>query len=163
MGKDRPSNRTELSDSALYRSTFDPDSEPATDAVLRTLSEFLGAEPGTFESIDTVVDPIVLDALVRRHRRDILVSFVYAGYVVSVESNGGITVRSAKPDTDEEPTDTESDSVPAVGVTDKTAFEDALCVLLREAERQGVDVEGGWECRDSSDRPQYGIEIYEVV
>lgn len=41
-------------------------------------------------------------------------------------------------------------------------FHDALGTLLARAERNGVDVEGGWAFRDD-DRTGRGVEIHRVV
>lgn len=55
-----------------YRARFDPDTEP----------------------IDAVVDPIVLVALVRRHRRPVRLSFEFDDHVVRVDSRGEISLRA---------------------------------------------------------------------
>lgn len=37
-----------------------------------------------------------------------------------------------------------------------------LKALLRHAHDNGVDVKGGWECRNSVDRPDWDVVITEV-
>lgn len=42
-------------------------------------------------------------------------------------------------------------------------FQVELTRLIREAEANDVDVEGGWVCADEGGDAEWGIEIYEVV
>lgn len=88
-----PSRRSD-SDRSVYRASFDPDSEPVSDAVVWTLAEKTDQEVDELDPIDSVVDPIVFDALVRRRRQPIQVSFAYSGHRVSVESSGEVIVQS---------------------------------------------------------------------
>lgn len=75
-----------------YHDTFDPTSEPGTDAVVSSLSELTGTDTDELESFDSVVDPIVFDALVRRRRRPIRISFVYHDHEVTVDTDGEIWI-----------------------------------------------------------------------
>lgn len=86
------------SDRGIYRASFDPDSEPASDAVVWTLAEITGQEVAELEPIESIVDPIVFDALVRRRRQPIQVSFTYNGHEVTVESQGEVIVQSVQTD-----------------------------------------------------------------
>ena len=72
--------------------TFDPACEPASDAVVSALSTLTGTAVDELESFESVVDPIVFDALVRRHRRPIRVQFVYHDHEVTVDSGGEIWI-----------------------------------------------------------------------
>jgi hypothetical protein len=78
---------------AWYAATFDPKVEPASDAVVATLSDALGVDVDQLEPIDSVVDPIVLDALVRRQRRPVRISFVYNDHEVTVDTVGETRIR----------------------------------------------------------------------
>lgn len=71
------------------------------------------------------------------------------GLLISVTASGDITVRQAG-------------DVPQQGVTTEAAFRAELERLVREAEANGVDVEGGWGSAGGTGRPEWGIEIYEV-
>lgn len=46
---------------------------------------------------------------------------------------------------------------------DGESFQAELVRLIRAAEADGVDVEGGWSCDGDAGLPEWGIEIYEVV
>lgn len=76
-----------------YQATFDPTSEPASDAVVSSLSEVTGTEPDELEPMESVMDPIVFDALVRRRRRSIQVSFEYHEHNVTVDTGGEIWIQ----------------------------------------------------------------------
>lgn len=82
----------------LYRASFDADAESVSDVVVRTVSAVTGEEGEQMEPIDSVVDPIIFDALVRRRRRDIELSFTYHGHEVVVDSDGEIIVLEASSD-----------------------------------------------------------------
>jgi hypothetical protein len=46
---------------------------------------------------------------------------------------------------------------------DETAFRADLRALLRRAHEAGVDVEGGWECRNGEGRPDWDVVVTEVA
>ncbi|WP_435074988.1 hypothetical protein [Halorubrum sp. HHNYT27] len=46
--------------------------------------------------------------------------------------------------------------------SDETAFHDELRSLLRHAHEQDVDVEGGWECRNGAEHPDWDVIVSEV-
>lgn len=48
-------------------------------------------------------------------------------------------------------------------VTSRTELNEALKSLLSRAYDNGVDVEGGWDCRNGPDYPDWDIVITEVV
>jgi hypothetical protein len=75
-----------------FRVRFDPDSESVSDVLVYTMSEVTGQEPDELESIHAVVDPVILDALVRRRRRQFRLEFVYGGWEVTLESHGELFV-----------------------------------------------------------------------
>lgn len=52
--------------------------------------------------------------------------------------------------TDEEPQSTDS-------------FNEALRELLRSAHDNGVNVEGGWECRNGTPYPDWDVDVIELV
>ena len=78
-----------------YHAAFDPASEPGSDAVVATVAEATGTDPEDLEPIESVVDPIVLDALVRRRRRPIRISFFYHGYDVTLDTRGEVWLENA--------------------------------------------------------------------
>lgn len=80
----------------MYHATFDPNSESASDVVVSTLWEMTGTVPDELEPIGSVVDPIILDALVRRQRRPIQISFVYNEHDVTVDSGGEIRIQNSR-------------------------------------------------------------------
>lgn len=82
--------------SEQYYTTFDPKSEPASDAIVSSLSEAIGTDPDELERIESVVDPIVFDALVRRRRRPIQISFVYHDHHVTVDTGGEIWIQNSE-------------------------------------------------------------------
>lgn len=86
------------SSTAVYHTSSDPESEPATDAVVSALTAATGTGTDDLESIDGVVDPIVFDALVRRGRRPIQIGFVYGAHEVTVDSAGEIAIRGVEAD-----------------------------------------------------------------
>ena len=79
-----------------YYATFDPASEPGSDAVVSSLSEATETDLDEMEPIESVVDPIIFDALVRRRRRPIQLSFVYHGHHVTVDTGGEIWIRNSE-------------------------------------------------------------------
>jgi hypothetical protein len=82
--------------SEQYHATFDPTSEPGSDAVVSSLSEATGTDPDEMEPLESIVDPIVFDALVRRRRRPIRLSFVYHEHHVTVDTGGEIWIRNSE-------------------------------------------------------------------
>ncbi|OYR40491.1 hypothetical protein DJ82_03800 [Halorubrum sp. Ib24] len=46
--------------------------------------------------------------------------------------------------------------------SDESAFRDELRSLLRRAHERDVDVEGGWECRNGAENPDWDIIVSEV-
>ncbi|WP_435064428.1 HalOD1 output domain-containing protein [Halobaculum sp. EA56] len=75
-----------------YRASFDPDSESASDAVDAAVSAVRDGPDDEGPGIDSVFDPIVLDALVRRRRGTFRLTFDYDDHVVSVRSDGEVSV-----------------------------------------------------------------------
>lgn len=82
----------------VHRTSFDPDTESASDAVEAALDAVTNENGETVDSIDSIVDPIVFDALVRRARAPIGVTFDMGGYEVTVESSGEIAIRTIEAD-----------------------------------------------------------------
>lgn len=50
-----------------------------------------------------------------------------------------------------------------VEIGDKSELSDALNSLIRVAETNGVDLEGGYDCADGEGGTYYGVEIYRVA
>ena len=121
-----------------------------TATVVEAVAAVTGEEPTAMEPLGSVVDPEALEGLVASLRRSSeggRVAFTFAGCRVTVTADGA--VRVSRPPAGHPP------------VTTGEAFQAALARLLREAETNGVAVDGGWACRDGS-LPTWGIEIYEV-
>ena len=47
-------------------------------------------------------------------------------------------------------------------LTSKTDLNAELKALLRRAYNNGIDVEGGWECRNGAEHPDWDVIITEV-
>lgn len=47
-------------------------------------------------------------------------------------------------------------------LTTQTGLHAELKALLRRAYTNGVDVEGGWECRNGDDHPDWDVVVTEV-
>jgi hypothetical protein len=109
------------------------------------------------EAADTMVNPDALDRLFEPLRgspqrdADGRVEFTLDGYKVRVTWNGDVTVQRDSEDQNRGEIPTEE------------GFEVELARLIREAEANGVRVDGGWACKDDSEYPEWGIEIYEVA
>jgi hypothetical protein len=82
--------------SEQYHVTFDPKSEPGSEAVVASVAEATGTDPDELEPIESVVDPIVFDALVRRRRRPIQISFMYHGHHVTMDTDGEIRIHNSE-------------------------------------------------------------------
>ena len=48
-------------------------------------------------------------------------------------------------------------------IATEAAFVEALQALLVEAYENGIDVEGGWECRNGADNPDWEAVIVEMT
>lgn len=132
-----------------YWTGFDPGSEPVSDAVVRAVSEATGRAAEKLEPINDVVDPIVLDALFRRRNPPTRLDFAFNGNVVTVMSDGEITVRDH--------------DVPLDGeISTKEALSDALGRDIRAAESNGVNVEGAYASPTLTGASHWGIEVFEI-
>ncbi|MDS0293225.1 HalOD1 output domain-containing protein [Halogeometricum luteum] len=137
------------SETGTYRGYFDPDSEPVSDAVVRVLSRISEREPEDLRPVDDIVDPIVLDALVRERRGEFQFRFEHEGYAVLVTSGGELLVWSG--------------TVPLGGeILTDAQFRSALDQIVREAEENGIGVEGGWETSAADEGSVWDVEILEV-
>lgn len=47
-------------------------------------------------------------------------------------------------------------------IASATAFEEVLAHMIRSAHRNGVDIEGGWICRNDDGIPDYETVIVEL-
>ena len=47
-------------------------------------------------------------------------------------------------------------------LTSKSELNAELKALLRRAYTNGIDIEGGWECRNSADQPDWDVIVTEV-
>lgn len=139
-----------------YRTTHDWERDTS---LSRTIDQAIAAvrngDSSDYDSLETTVDADALDRLVASLRRSASrdgegrVEFTADGLRVEVTSGGAVTVRR--------PGDRGRGEI-----STDAEFESALVALIREAEANGVAVEGGWECLDESAYPEWGLEIYEV-
>lgn len=141
----------------VYRTQHDVDGDVSlAGTVVEAVATVSDADPTEMERLHDVVDPDALDRLFgsfsgsRRGNGQGRVEFAFEGYGITVTSGGEVEVRG--PPEGRDPDD----------VTTEEEFEEALAHLVRTAEANGVDVDGGWTCRDGSDRPDWGVEVYEV-
>ncbi|MCL9813439.1 hypothetical protein [Natranaeroarchaeum aerophilus] len=51
---------------------------------------------------------------------------------------------------------------PESAIVSETAFQSALASLLRRADDNDVEVEGGWDCRNGEDHPDWDVIVTEV-
>lgn len=141
---------------SVYQVTHDWGSDGSISyTIVEAISAASGQDPTEIGQLSDAVDPDALDALFRPLDGEPVrtdggrVEFSHDGFDVTVAANGTVTVRPSGEGSRD-------------GVTTGAAFQDELVRLLREAEANGVDVEGGWASRDGAERPEWGIEIYEV-
>jgi hypothetical protein len=123
--------------------------------VVDAVAAVTDAAPTELAPLYTAADPDALERLVSSLGQSVpqagegRTEFHYEGCLVAVTSSGAVTVRRHPQDG------------PGSVSTD-AEFQAALARLVREAEADGVGVEGGWACRDDSPFSEWGIEIYEV-
>lgn len=91
----RPST-TRLDDGS-YRTTFDPKTWLATEAIVTAVADVGGEDPLDLRPIGTVLDPDALDALFSLSLWDISsveisISFDYAGFEVTVDEAGTVVL-----------------------------------------------------------------------
>jgi hypothetical protein len=87
--------------SATHRFEYDPASTPPSMAVVSALGEVLDVGPTELEPIAKTVDTDAVDALVRDFDAvggDADVSWIQAGFTVTVASDGVVTMSPAVPD-----------------------------------------------------------------
>lgn len=120
---------------------------PLSRTVVDAIAAVREAEPGDVEPLGTVVDPDAMDRLFEpsraSSRRDGAghIGFEFDGYDVRVTSSGDVSIRR-------------NDDHDADEIATEAAFEAELARLVREAEANGVAVDGGWACKDDSERPE---------
>ncbi|OAQ52976.1 hypothetical protein HTG_09100 [Natrinema mahii] len=90
-------------DDLEFVTTFDPDSEPASEAVVTAVAAVRDSQPAALEPLHAVVDPDALDSLVDHADRvdtagSHQVWFTYEGLDVGVRTDGEIRLRDATSD-----------------------------------------------------------------
>lgn len=127
-----------------------------TYTIVEAVATVKDAEPTDLEPLQTAVDADALEGLVSSLGRSASLDgkwrteFTFEGCHVEVTSSGDVTVSP------------QSIGRRRATVSTEEEFEVALAQLVREAEANGVAVDGGWACRGGSTYPTWGIEIYEV-
>lgn len=97
-------------DSETYRFEFDPDTTPASLAVVSGVTEVLDVEPTELEPLNDSVDTDALDSLVDRRNTangDVHVTFPLGGRSVTVHSYGVVAIELSG---DERPSDGRGDA-----------------------------------------------------
>ncbi|MFB6096986.1 MAG: HalOD1 output domain-containing protein [Haloferacaceae archaeon] len=129
--------------------------ESLTFAIVEAVARVNDVDPIDLDPLQSVVDPDALEKLVSSlegsasRDEEWRTEFSFEGCHVEITSSGEVAVRREPPGG-------------RGTVSTEAEFEDALAHLIREAEANGVAVDGGWACRDGSTSPTWGIEIYEV-
>ncbi|QCC58967.1 hypothetical protein NP511_10965 [Natrinema thermotolerans] len=87
-------------DDLEFVTTFDPDGEPASEAVVTAVAAVRGSKPAALEPLHAVVDPDALDSLVGHADRvgtagSHQVWFTYEGFDVAVRTDGEVRLRDA--------------------------------------------------------------------
>jgi hypothetical protein len=141
----------------IYHVRHDWESDGSlSQTIIEAIAAMQEIDSDDVEPLETVVDPDAMDRLFgpRREapRRDEEghIRFELDGYDVRVTWSGDVSIRRDDASQDED------------DITTEAAFEGELARLIREAEANGVAVDGGWACKDDSEHPEWGIEIYEV-
>ena len=80
-----------------YRTEYDPQTRPVTEAVVETVAEATGTSPLDLPQLHSVVDPDALDSLFSGRplgptHGDGTVTFEFAGCIVSVNSHGTVEI-----------------------------------------------------------------------
>lgn len=81
------------------------------------------------------------------------VSFDYEGVEVTVDTDGGIDVRTTATDPADSPT----------GPTTEAELHTMLRELLQTAFRNGLSVQGGWDARNGSTYPDWDVVVTRVA
>ena len=156
--------------SEQYHVMFDPTSEPGSDAVVASVAEATGTDPDELEPIESVVDPIVFDALVRRRRRPIQISFIYHEHHVTVDTNGEIRIQNSEKagrsefeyvfDVDEPPSHGVVQAISAVKGVDPTEVDP----LYDSLDPNALDVifSGTTEAGESDIRVSFRVDDLEI-
>jgi hypothetical protein len=135
--------------------TYDWETDASlSSTIVETLAAVNETEPINMEPLFTVINPDALDQLFEplcgsdRRNGDGRIEFLFDDHRIIVSASGEITIR---PDSQDATQD---------NITDEATFHSALTRLMREAEANGVDVEGGW-AYESESESGLGIEIHE--
>ena len=82
-------------ESGTARTQFDQEKTPASMAVIATLADLLGTDPGALDPLYATIDPDGLDALISVRNgtnSDFHVTFTHEGHSITVHSYGLITI-----------------------------------------------------------------------
>lgn len=124
-------------------------------AIVEALAEATGREPTALPSLHHSVDPDALDTLLTggtRRGEQIHLSFTYDGVLISVGSDGDLSIRADG--TTHDPSTT--------GPETSAEMDAMLQELLRLAFRNGVSVTGGYGVRNGPESPDWDIHITQV-
>lgn len=135
-----------------FREGWDRSSPPSL-AIVETIADATERDAEAVPPLHHFVDADALDTLLTRERQreaHVHISFTFDGALVSVGSDGDLSIR---PDgTTHEPTTPETDA----------DLETALVELLRLASRNGVSIPGGYRVQNGPDLPDWDIHITQV-
>ena len=124
-------------------------------AIVEAIAQATGREPTTLPSLHRSVDPDALDTLLTDETRrgdQVHLSFTYAGVLVSVGSDGDLSIR----------TDGTTHDPSMTGPETSADLDAMLQELLRLAFRNGVPVTGGYDVRNGPGMPDLDIHITQV-
>lgn len=153
-------------ESSTVISHFDLEDTPASVASVATLAELLDSDPVELPSLYQSIDPDALDALFgvpEGTNGEIHVSFTHDGHTISVSGSGVVTIAS----TDEHTPGTRARHAEHLTSenqtpTSKQELNTDLQGLLRSASENGIDVKGGFDCRNGDGHPDYDVIVTEV-
>lgn len=133
---------------------WDRSEQPSVE-ILEAVADATDHEPTALPPLYRSVDPDALDALLTggvQRAEPVHVSFAYDDVLVSVGSDGDLTIRADG--TTHDPSTTVPETSADLHAT--------LAELLREASRNGVSVSGGYGVRNGPESPDWDVHVTQV-
>lgn len=127
---------------------------PPSVAIVEAIAEATERDPTAMPSLHRSVDSDSLDALLTHGMRQgehVQVSFTYDGVLVSIGSDGDLSIR-------EDGTTHEPTTAPETSADLEMTLEE----LLRAASRNGISVTGGYGIRNGPEFPDWDVLITKV-
>ncbi|MFC6723749.1 HalOD1 output domain-containing protein [Halobium palmae] len=148
------------------RSRIDPVTDSVSEHVVTTAGSIRGTGSSEMPVLANFIDPIALDELFQlpsnapRERADGYVRFAYGECLVTVESDGCVRVDPAAGGRHTPVLDTTAKQ--QNGSFTEETFRDRLSELLRLAELNGLEIDGGYDYPPDTERTRWGVEIYPI-